>query len=574
MAEEKDMQKAANAPAGAADLQAQGETPPVQMEAEEKKEPAKKPAAMKKKKHTVRNVILIVVAAAVIAALIWGCVKFFGGGSDSGEVMNAYVSTGSITSTVSGEGLTRAKESASLTLTTSGTVEEVFVTEGDTVEAGQQLYKIRSEAAEKAVTDAQKAVNDSAKELQKLQEAQANLTIRAPHAGKIRLAKDASVPAVGDNVSGGTVLATLVDDSRMKLVQYYSYAYADQIKAGQSATISIPASMTTISGTVSEVHMVERISAEGTKLFEVDLVMNNPGTLSAGVSASATMTVGGETIYPYEAGTLEYNRTSSITAKVGGAVEQVNLRNYAAVSEGEVLMVLSGDENDTNIYNATETLQAKQKTLEEAQKALDTLNGISPISGTVMSVSVEAGQEVATGTTVVVVSNNNTILLDANVDERNVSYVKQGMMVDVDQWGTQVMGTVSSVSLTSKAENGVATFPAVISIDNSEGLIMPGSYATYTLIASQSDGCLMVPIQAVKSVETAEGTQSVVFVHSAQRPENAIDLEVAVDGVPEKDYWPVPVTTGIYDTMNVEILSGVEDGTEVFQQVMYSNMYY
>lgn len=533
-----------------------------------------KKAPPKKKKHIVRNVILVVVLAAVAALIIWGCVKFFGGGNDSGEVMNAYVSMGSITSTVSGEGLTRAKESASLTLTASGTVEEVFVTEGDTVEAGQQLYRIRSEAAEKAVANAQKAVNDSAKELQKLQEAQANLTIRAPYAGKLQIDKDAVLPKVGDSVSSGTVLATLVDDSQMKLVQYYSYAYAGQIKAGQSASISIPSSMTTVSGTVSEVHMVERISAEGTKLFEVDLVMNNPGTLAAGVAASATMTVGGETIYPYEAGTLEYNRTSSVTAKVGGAVEQINMRNYATVSAGDVLVVLSGDENDTNIYNATENLQAKQKTLEEAQKALDTLNGISPISGTVMSVSVEAGQEVDTGTTVVVVSNNSTILLDANVDERNVGYVKQGMMVDVDQWGTMVMGTVSSVSLTSKAENGVATFPAVISIDNSEGLIMPGSYATYTMVASQSDGCLMLPIQAVKSVETEEGTQSVVFVHSADRPENAIDLEVMVDGVPEKDYWAVPVTVGIYDTMNVEILSGVEEGVEVFQQVMYSNMYY
>ena len=74
-------------------------------------------------------------------------------------------------------------------------------------------------------------------------------------------------------MSSGTTLATLVDDSKMKLVQYYSYAYAKQIKAGQSASISIPSSMTTVTGTVSEVHMVDRISSEGSRLFEVDLVM-------------------------------------------------------------------------------------------------------------------------------------------------------------------------------------------------------------------------------------------------------------------------------------------------------------
>ena len=99
--------------------------------------------APKKKKHLVRNIILIVILAAVLALIVWGCMKFFGGSGDSGEVMNAYVDIGSITSTVSGDALSRAKDSASMTLTTSGTVQEIFVSEGDHVEAGQQLYKMR-----------------------------------------------------------------------------------------------------------------------------------------------------------------------------------------------------------------------------------------------------------------------------------------------------------------------------------------------------------------------------------------------------------------------------------------------
>ena len=68
---------------------------------------------------------------------------------------------------------------------------------------------------------------------------------------------------MGDDMASGTTIATLVDDSKMKLTQYYSYAYAKDIKAGQSVTVSIPSSMTTVKGTVSGVHMVERISAEG-----------------------------------------------------------------------------------------------------------------------------------------------------------------------------------------------------------------------------------------------------------------------------------------------------------------------
>ena len=78
--------------------------------------------------------------------------------------------------------------------------------------------------------------------------------------------------------------------------------------------------------------------------------------------------------------------------------------------------------------------------------------------------------------------------------------------------------------------------------------------------------------QGIKEcITTAEGSKYVVFVHTDTRPENAIDVEVLPDGVPETGYWAVPVTTGINDAQNVEIKDGVEVGMEVFQQVMVTN---
>lgn len=544
---------------------------PGNMPAEAEEKPAKK--GPKKKKHLVRNIILIVIAALVLALIVWGCMKFFGGGGNQGDVMTAVVDVGSITSTVSGEGLTRAKDSANMTLTTAGTVQEIFVKEGDHVEAGQQLYKIKSDAAEEAVRAAQKELDDCGKELKKLQENRANLTVRAPHGGKVLFPEGAQKVKLGDNLGSGTLVATVVDDSKMKLRQYYSYAYAKQIKVGQSADISIPSAMASVKGTVSEIHMVERISAEGSKLFEVDFVMNNPGTLAAGADASATLQVGGETVYPYESAKLEYSQSTDVVTKVGGPVEKVNLREYAKVGAGDVLVVMGGDENDTAVFDMENRIKTAQKNLEEAQKALDLLNGVSPIAGTVMSISMEPGAEVASGTTVMVVSDTAVIQLDANVDERSISSVEEGMGVEVNQNENVFMGTVTSVSLTSKAENGVATFPVVISIDNTDGSVLAGSYAQYSMVTSQSNDCLVLPIPAVKSVETAEGSMSVVYVRADERPENAVDVEIPPEGVPETGYWAVPVTTGIFDAQNIEIIDGVEAGTEVFQQVMYSEMY-
>ena len=79
-------------------------------------------------------------------------------------------------------------------------------------------------------------------------------------------------------MSVGTKIATLVDDSKMRLSMYVNYAYQNDIAVGQSAVVSIPASMTQVTGTVEAVNMVRYITPEGSQCFEVVLVMDNPGT--------------------------------------------------------------------------------------------------------------------------------------------------------------------------------------------------------------------------------------------------------------------------------------------------------
>jgi multidrug efflux pump subunit AcrA (membrane-fusion protein) len=91
-------------------------------------------------------------------------------------------------------------------------------------------------------------------------------------------------------------------------------------------------------------------------------------------------------------------------------------------------------------------------------------------------------------------------------------------------------------------ENGVSYFPAVITVDNPDGTMMSGSYVTYRLVASQSDDCLLLPIQCVKYVDMGGQTGTVVFLKAPSRPENAVDLE-SVE-VPD-GFYAVPVTVGI-----------------------------
>lgn len=514
----------------------------------------------KKRRRLIRRIIVLVI---VIAAAVGAWWFFLRDKQPEAQVVTDVVSYGSITSTVEGSGLTKAKKSETITLTTAGTVQDVLVTEGQQVTAGTPLFTVDSEAARTAVEKARKDVEGYEKQLRTLQKDIAGLNLAAGYPGKLM---ETVTLNPGDTITKGQKVAVLADDTRLRLEQYYSYAYEGTIKVGQTMDVSIPSLMTSVKGTVEAVHMVSRITPEGSKLFSVDVLVPNDGALTADMAASATATVNGETVYPYEAGKLAYYRTGDLCSTVNGTVISSDLVDYLQVKEGQVLVRIDGEDSESEIFSVQQSLEEAQKALETAQKNLNNCNAVAPIDGTVIGLGIQAGQEIEANTTVLTIADTSTIVVDATVDERNVSYVKPGMMVTIDQWGTTFQGIVESVSLNSKAENGVASYPMVISVDNVDGTLMTGSYINYSLVASENDNCLVVPIQCVKSVPMEDGsTGDVVFVQG-DRPDNAIDLSVPVEGVPE-GFWAVPVETGISDTYNVEIKSGVEEGAVVFTQV-------
>ena len=512
-----------------------------------------------KRRRMIRRIIALVVVLAVVVGLI----KVFGGKkTDDTQIVTDTVQYGSITSTVEGNGLTKAKKSETITLTTAGTVTDVMVTEGQKVTAGTPLFTVDSEAARTAVQKARKDVEGYEKQLNTLQKDIAGLNLAAGYPGKLM---DVVTLNPGDTINKGDKVATLSDDTRLRLEQYYSYAYAGDIKVGQTVQVSIPSLMSTIPGTVEEVHMVSRITPEGSKLFSAEIVVKNEGALTADMAASATVAVNGETVYPYEAGKLAYYRTGDLTSTVSGTVISSSLVNYLQFTAGQVLVRIDGESSESEIFTVQQNLEEARKTLDTAQKNLDNCNAVAPIDGTVIGLAIQPGSELEANTTVITIADTSTIVVDATVDERNVSYVKPGMSVEIDQWGTTFYGTVDTVSLNSKAENGVASYPMVISVDNPDGTLMTGSYVNYKLTASENDNCLVLPIQCIKSVPLEDGTAAdVVFVKSGSRPENAIDITTTVEGVPSSGFWPVPVETGISDDYNVEIKSGVEEGMEVF----------
>lgn len=557
----------------------QQQTAAVQTAPEAAPPPAPEPAAektslwkkwkgmpRKKRRKIVRWFIILLVLIAV-ALGVWKFLSAKKGGGET-EVLTDVVQYSSITSTVEGSGLTKAKDSETITIATTGTVSEVFVNEGDTVEPGTPLFIIDSDAARTAVDKARQDVLGREKQLNALLKDVAGLNLAAGYSGKLMEVVDLNP---GDTISKEQKLAVLADDTRLRLTQYYSYAYEGMIHQGQSMDVSIPALMSSLPGTVEAVHMVSRITPEGTKLFSADILVENEGALTAEMAASATVTTeDGEVIYPYEPGKLEYYRTGDLKSTVNGTVLSSSLVDFLQVSAGQVLVRVDGEDSEAEIFSAQQSLDEAQKTLETAEKNLANCSAVASIAGKVIGLTMKPGDEIAANTTVVTISDTSSLIVNATVDERNVSAVQAGTMVNLDQWGTQAMGMVESVSLSSTINNGVATYPMIISVDNTEETLQVNSYINYSLTASENDNCLVLPLQSVRTVSTEEGeTLTVVYV-KGDRPDNTVEGIMADETIPE-GFWPVAVEIGISDNYNVEIKSGVEEGTEVFTQIQTAN---
>ena len=520
----------------------------------------------KKRRRIVRWVLLILV---LIVAVLLG--KHFLGGADKSEeeIITNMVQYGSITSKVEGSGLTRARENAAITISTPGTMTKLLVTEGQKVQAGDPLFTVDSPAAVSAVEKARSTVEGYEKQLSAMQKDIAGLNLAPTYPGKLM---ETVTLNPGDPISKGQVVAKLNDDTKLRLEQYYSYAYEGELREGQQVQVSIPALMATIPGTVEKVNMVSRITPEGSKLFSATILVKNEGILTAEMTASATAVVNGEEVYPYEPGKLEYYRTGELQSTVNGTVISSNLVDYLQVSPGQVLVRIDGEDSEGEMFALQQSLDTAREELEKAEKNLANCNAAAPISGTVIGLTLTEGAEIDTQTPICTISDTSSITINTDVDERNVSMVKVGDMVDLNQWETYGTGMVESISLSSNVNNGVARYPMVISAENPDGTLQVNSYISYSLIASQNDNCLVVPVQCVRTVSTETGEPVTVVYVKGDKPENALENVMADEQIPE-DFWPIQVEIGIQDSFNVEIKSGLDEGMEVFTQIQTTEVW-
>ncbi len=543
----------------------------------------------KKKLPKAAKVVIGILAAAVLG----------GGGyfaathmekEESVSTDTAFSELGFLETYVEGYGQTAAKRSEDLGKDIKGTVTEVLVAPGDQVSAGDLLLKIDADETRKeldeamdALESARKGIEDAQRSLRSAGEKAAALNVTAPFAGKLIPAgatdeEDAGNAELrvrlGDELDAGTTIGVLVDDSVLHVPLYYSDAYIDRITEGMPATVSVAYTMTTVPATVEKVEKIERISPDGTKTFRVTLAFDNPGTLTKDMDAIGTILIDGELIVPADTGKIEYTREKPLVLESGGTVSSVDGLSYYRFTEGQTILRLTNPDVTDAVASASAAVESQKKMYEQKQERVAELEKLleqaavtSPIDGIVIDVSVSEGEKVDGQKAACTVADLSSIVVKATIPELDIDKLEVGQYVELTmESGDMFTGSVFSVSMKAEInESGRGgssiNFPIVIAVDeNPEQTLSPNRSLDFKITTASREDCVMVPSSSVVYIE--EGAAVYVKPGEGQSFENAIPVPEGSE-VPD-GFVLVPIETGISDSENTEVVSGIGDGVEVF----------
>lgn len=531
---------------------------------------------MNRPKRRIPKPVKIILGLAILGGLIAGGVYLVKRSGQEPEQMTeqtAFATRGFLETYIEGDGSTAAKKRVEVGKDLKGIVTDIQVSVGDQVTAGQTLFVVNPKETRKELDDAIDALDDAQEALRKARDAVNKLTVTAPFTGKLLPPADGDGNArelqlnIGEELPGGTELGTLVDDTAMKLTLYFSYAYVNEIGVGATANVSIPSNMSNVTGTVEKVEQIEKISDDGTKLFRVVVEIPNPGALKSGMVATAAI----GSIMPAESGTLEYAREQRIVAETGGKIARLTGMSYYRYGAGDAILSLTNEDAAASLESQQKQVASKQEEIDRLTTLIANSTVVAPIDGVVVSMPIVVEEELNGSTVPCVVADMTAIVVNADISMADVAGVAPGQMATITMYtseGDQMFtGTVQSVAIeatqnSNSGQGSMPTFLAVIELDPIEGQTLRPDYSVqYQITTAQSMDCITVPSSAVVNTET--GTAVFARQVEGQTFENAQPLPEGTEGIPE-DFVLVPVTVGISDANNTEILEGIEEGTEVF----------
>lgn len=495
----------------------------------------------------------------VVVAAAAGAVFLIGGGNKAASRDVTYAETTPIhqdvSNSLSGTGTLNPANTYTVKSLVDGKILTGGFEEGDKVEEGDVLYTIDSSDASTNLEKASIALQQAQRSYDKTVDLQ---YVRAEVDGTVSSLKVAK----GDEVTSGQEVAVIRDSSKMLLNLLFPAADAANFSVGQSADVVLDGTFETLKGTITAVTGTDELSTGNLLVRTVTIRVNNAGGLTT--AQAATANVNG--VSSIASATFAYQAERTLTALASGTVSAINVQEGDAVSKGDILIELTGDDLTESIQSASESLRSAEISMQNQQDNMSNYTITSPISGTIIEKDAKQGDALTSGSTLCVIYDLSYLEMVINVDELQIGALSVGQKVQLTADAVTdktYVGTVTRVSMKGSSSGGTTTYPITIRIDNTDGL-RPGMNANAEIVVAEAGNALVVPNAAV-----IRGGYVLVSKKSPSAA-NAVEDMDAPDG-----YVYVKVETGVSDDSYTEIKSGLqEDDTVAYDTSSVSDDYY
>ena len=524
-------------------------------------------AADKKRGRQKKKAVRFAAIAVVLAAAVFAGIKVIGptrvSAAPAGSQKTATAERRSITSELSSSGTISPKDTYNITSLASGEVISADFEEGDQVEKGQILYVIDASSMESELQSAKNSLERSQTSYELALEdyneavsAYSGNTYKSTETGYIK----ALYIKAGDKVSGNTKIADIYNDRVMKIRVPFLSGEAAMIGPGNQGVVTLTDTGEQILGTVTAVSSMEETLSGGRLVRYVTLTVDNPGGLTAEHTATVTL---GEWTCAQE-GSFEASVDTVMSADLPSSVEvealTVNEGDY--VSRGTPVFRMTQKTADSLVRSFKDAMDKAQESVESAQNKVDSTQDsyenytiTAPISGTVITKSVKAGDKITAGNsnsvTLATIYDLSQVTFEMSVDELDVQSVAVGQEVKItaDAFEQETFtGKVTNVSLASSNSNGVTNYPVTVTLDQ-VGSLLPGMNVDGTIILDEAENALAIPVDSLM-----RGNK--VYVKD--------DTVTESQGAVPAGFRSVEVETGLVNDDYVEILSGLSEGDVVY----------
>ena len=479
----------------------------------------------KNKKRKKRRIIITVVSIAAILAIIAVVgvsslqrrvrERF---ASQQGDVLSCDVTTGSISTVVSGSGSLMDVDLEAISVPEGVEITEVMAKTNQTVTTGDILATVNMASVISAMADLQAEIEDLDQQLSDAESDAASTNIYAGVTGRVKAIFGQKNENVADVMYEHGALALLSLDGYMAVD-----IENEGLTVGDPVTVKLSGEKQT-SGTVESVvsgKATVLISDNGPQYNETVAVMNGEGE-----------TLG--------TGNLYIHSPLRVTG-FSGIISQVNVADNSKVTDASRIFTLKDTGYSAN-YNS---LLRERADLEETLLELLTIQRdgalLAQMDGSVYSVDYteDAATSVAT------LSADEKMSVTISVDESDILSLELGQTVTVTVKSVRedsFEGTLTEINRTSSSSG---TYSAVIELEKAEGMLS-GMTASVNVRIEGVDNAILIPQEALH--KTSDGA----YVYTSYNEEY-------------QEYGgKADVVTGLENSTYVEIKSGLNVGDTVY----------